>query len=106
MKLEIGQEWVSEKHPHENFRIYGGVVDTCADSFKDESIRFDEQPEGAKIFFWERADYASFDKYVESKLGRNRESTYPFARCGETKKSGLVAKIKKFNMVVKEKEDE
>ncbi|MCY8922166.1 hypothetical protein [Bacillus atrophaeus] len=102
MELKIGQEWISEKHPHENFKIYGGIVDTCVDSFKDESIPFDEQPEGAKIFFWERTDNVSFNKYVESRLGSNRDSTHPFARCGESKKSGLIAKIKKFNMTVKE----
>ncbi|PSA89279.1 hypothetical protein C6370_20115 [Bacillus atrophaeus] len=105
MELKIGQEWISEKHPHENFKIYGGIVDTCVDLFNDESVPFDEQPEGAKIFFWERTDYASFDKYVESKLGRNRDSTHPFARCGETKKSGLIAKIRKFNMTVKEEDE-
>lgn len=99
MKLEINQVWVSQTHPHESFRIHGGMVDTCADAFKDESIPFSEQPETAKIFFWERVDREEFIKYVDKKNGENAESTHPYAWCGASKKYSLTAKIRKFNMV-------
>ena len=98
MKLEIGQVWVSESNPHESFKIYDGCVDTCVDAFEDESIPFDKQPETVKVFFWERLDREAFFKFVDEKKGKNRESTYPYAWCGESKKSSLVAKIKKNDM--------
>lgn len=98
MKLEIGQVWISESSPHENFKIYDGIVDTCADSFEDESIPFDKQPETAKIFFWERLDRKAFLNFVEDKKGKKADSTYPYAWCGESKKNSLVAKIKKHQM--------
>lgn len=100
MKLEIGQTWVSQLNPHESFRIYNGVVDTCVDSFKDETIPFDEQPETTKIFFWERADRLAFDQFVKGKKGKNYENSFPYAWCGECKKSSLVSKIKNNEMVL------
>lgn len=98
MKLEIGKVWISDINPHENFKIYDGIVDTCVDAFEDETIPFNEQPESVKIFFWERVNREAFSKFIEEKKGRYSETTYPYAWCGESKKSSLVAKIKKNNM--------
>ncbi len=98
LQLEIGQVWISESSPHENFKIYDGIVDTCVDAFEDESVPFNDQPESTKIFFWERLDRQSFLKFVEEKKGENSDSTYPYAWCGESKKASLVSKIKKHNM--------
>lgn len=97
MKLKIGQTWLSDSHPHESFKIYDGIVDTCVDAFEDESIPFDEQPETVKVFFWERVDFDSFISFVEKKTG-NIESTYPYAWSSECKKSSLIRKIRKYNM--------
>jgi hypothetical protein len=97
MKLEIGQVWISESNPHESFKIYDGIIDTCADAFRDESLPFSEQPETAKIFFWERVDREAFLKFVKEKKG-DSDSTYPYAWCGESKKGYLMSKIKKYNM--------
>ncbi|MGN7183659.1 hypothetical protein [Cytobacillus kochii] len=98
MKLEVGQVWESKEFPHENFRIYDGVVDTTVDAFEDEFMSFDEQPESCKIFFWERTNHKEFMKFVVDKKGLNSDSTYPYAWCGECKKSSIVRKIKKNNM--------
>lgn len=98
MRLEIGQVWVSDSNPHESFKIYDGIVDTCVDAFEDESIPFNEQPESTKIFFWERTDRKAFLRFVEAKKGKKVDSTYPYAWCGESKKGVMVAKIKKNNM--------
>jgi hypothetical protein len=98
MKLKIGQTWISEESPHESFKIYDGIVDTCVDAFKDETIPFNEQPESAKIFFWERLDRKAFLEFVKSKKSENSESTYPYAWCGESKKNAIVSKIKNHKM--------
>ena len=65
MKLEIGQVWISDINPHENFKIYDGIVDTCVDAFEDETIPFNEQPESVKIFFWERVNREAFSKFIK-----------------------------------------
>lgn len=98
MNIQIGQTWISETHPHESFKIYDGVVDTCVDAFSDETIEFDKQPESCKIFFWERCEKAMFEKFLDEKLGIGRDSSYPYAWCGESKKSSIVKKIRKYNM--------
>ncbi|MDX8288853.1 hypothetical protein SLL00_03570 [Metabacillus indicus] len=97
MKLEIGQTWVSEINPHENFTIYDGAIDTCADAYKDESIPFNEQPESAKILFWKRTDEKAFEKFIQDNYGEGT-STYPFAWYGASKKAALTTKIKKNHM--------
>ncbi|MEM5009304.1 hypothetical protein WKH57_01155 [Niallia taxi] len=97
-KLEIGQTWISEDHPHESFMIYDGIIDTCVDSFEDESLPFNEQPETTKIFFWERINRQAFFNFVEGKKGVNYDTTYPYSWCGETKKQTIVNKIKKYGM--------
>ena len=102
MKLEIGQKWVSGNNPYEDFEIYDGIVDTCNDSFQDESIPFEEQPESAKIYFWRRINDDAFEKFIVRKKGVNCESTYPYAWSGETKKQTIVSKIKKNNMTLVE----
>lgn len=98
IKLVIGQTWISETHPYESFKIYNGTIDTCVDSFKDETLSFEEQPEGCKIFFWERSNKTAFEEFVKSVKGENYDSTYPYAWAGESKKNYLLKKIKKFNM--------
>lgn len=98
MKLEIGQTWVSDEYPHENFKIYDGVIDTTCESVKDFTLPFEEQPDGSKIFFWERINGVVFMRFVAEKKGENAESTYPYAWCGEVKKGVLQSKIKKYNM--------
>lgn len=98
MKIQIGQTWVSEDSPHENFKIYDGIIDTCVDAFEDESLPFDEQPETTKIFFWERINTEEFNNFVASKKGDDYKSSYPYAWAGESKKQYILNKIKKFNM--------
>lgn len=106
MKLEIGQKWISESNSYEDFEIYDGIVDTCDDSFEDESIPFNEQPESVKIYFWRRINDDAFEKFIVSKKGVNYESTYPYAWSGETKKKSIVNKIKKNNMKLIEQSEE
>lgn len=101
MKIEIGQKWVSEKHPWQDFEIYDGVVDTCVDAFKDESIPFDEQPETAKIFFWRRNNDSAFEGFIRKVKGEDAETTHPYAWYGEGKKTAIVSKIKKYKMRLK-----
>lgn len=101
MKIEIGQTWESKTYPHEDFRIYDGVIDTCVDSFEDHTLPFEQQPEGTKIFFWRRINDEAFDKFVVSKKGEKYETTFPYAWCGECKKSGIINKIRKYDMKLK-----
>ena len=97
MKLEIGQNWISKEFPHENFKIYDGIIDTCCDGIKDYTLEFNKQPEASKIFFWERTNLDEFNKFLVSKNIKG-DNTYPYANCGESKKGSLVSKIKKYNM--------
>jgi hypothetical protein len=98
MKLKIDQTWKSENHPHENFKIYDVDIDTTCDCIKDFTLPFEQQPEASKIYFWERTNKEAFEQFVIDKKGNNYDSTYPYAWAGESKKSYLVSKIKKFNM--------
>lgn len=98
MELRIGQVWVSEKYPWQDFKIYDGVVDTCVDAFQDESIPFGEQPETAKIFLWRRINDDAFDNFIRKLKGAETETTHPYAWCGESKKASIVSKIKKYKM--------
>lgn len=98
MKLNLGDIWISKEHPHENFKVYAGIVDSCHESYPFDVDSFDNLPESAKILFWERTNNEAFDKFLDNKLGENRQNNYPYGFCGETKKSYLVNKIKKFNM--------
>lgn len=102
MILRLGQVWKSEKYPHEDFKIYDGIADTCVDAFQDESIPFDEQPETVKIFFWERANQKAFNDFVDGKLGVNAVNTFPYMWCGECKKQVLIKKIKEYEMKLAE----
>lgn len=100
MKLLIGQEWMSESHPHENFKVTGGVIDTCSDQYdhdKHFELPFVLNLESTKIFFWERTDAESFNAFLYEKIG-DKDSTYPYAWNGECKKPALVRRIKKYNM--------
>lgn|GEM_PF-3475674 len=97
MYLGIGQIWWSSEFPHESFEIYSGIVDTTVDSFSDESLPFENQPEGAKIFFWKRADSDAFQGFIDDKY-KGRDSIYPHSWYGESKKSSLISKIKKYKM--------
>ncbi len=97
MKLEIGQKWISEQFPHENFEIYDGCIDTCVDAIKDHTLEFNLQPETSKIFFWKRTNLDEFYNYLAGK-GIKGDNTFPYAWCGESKKSSLVSKIRKYNM--------
>ena len=107
MKLEIGQTWISESHPHESFKIYSGIEDSFVLSDMEiyEPLEFNELPEKAKIFFWERVDIEAFNKFVADKKGLSYEdfmesnkNTYPYAWAGESKKPVLTKKIKQDNM--------
>lgn len=101
MKLYIGQTWKSKTHPHEDFKIYDGVEDSIvlSDLEKEYDISdFDSLPETVKIFFWRRANDKAFHEFIVSKKGDDYGNTYPYANCGECKKSVLVDKIKKYNM--------
>jgi hypothetical protein len=105
MKLEVGQKWVSESNPHEDFEIYDG----CEDDFVLSDLagnhynsKFEDLPESAKIYFWRRTNDEAFDKFIVSKKGENYDSTYPFAWSGECKRHPIVSKIKKFGMKLSE----
>ena len=69
MKIKIDQTWISESHPHENFKIYDGILDSYILSDKDINldIEFDQAPEAAKIFFWERISLEAFDLWEVKK---------------------------------------
>ena len=100
VKLLIGQEWVSKSHPHENFRITGGVIDTCSDQYdhdKHFELTFDVNPESTKIFFWERTNIETFNKFLSKEIG-DKDSAYPYSWNGECKKPTLVRRIKKYDM--------
>lgn len=105
MKLKVGQRWISITNPHEDFEIYDGVEDSIvlSDLEKEYDLNdFENLPESAKVFFWRRINDEAFDDFVKSKKGDNYESTYPYTWCGESKKTVLVSKIKKYNMKLKE----
>lgn len=102
VKIEIGQEWISEENPHENFKIYGGEKDLIELSDLEIDYSFDlpfnKLPEKAKIYFWERTNTDAFNEFVKIKKGENCDSSYPYAWAGECKKSGILSKIKKNSM--------
>jgi hypothetical protein len=100
MKINIGQKWVSKEYPYEDFIIYDGIPDSFVLSDMDlpYNLPFDLLPETAKIFFWKRANDKAFKKFLASK-GKT-ESSYPYAWYGECKRSTLIKKIKKYNMVL------
>lgn len=97
MKLEVNQIWISDTHPHESFKIYAGEINTCAEVDVKYGEPFENQPEGAKIYFWERYDDKAYTEFLLDKLGRTY-NTYPYAFGGACGKSSLVSKIKKYNM--------
>ncbi|WP_079709805.1 hypothetical protein [Paraliobacillus ryukyuensis] len=101
LELKIGQEWISDDNPHESFKIYDGIIDTCVDAFKDETLSFDEQPESTKIFFWERINREAFNDFIDKVKGKDSENTYPYAWCGESRKATIVNKIKNNNMILR-----
>jgi len=103
MELKIGQEWISDSHPHENFQIYGGIYDTYSE------VEFDKLPESNKIYFWERTNEQAFDNFIKKVKGKSvsdlikeDRNTFPYAWAGECKKQSLVNKIKKYNMKLKQ----
>lgn len=93
MELEVGQIWISEDSPHENFEIY--------DVIEQE---WDNHPK--EVFYcWKRTNIKEFNEFVAIKKGMSLEdfekstkTTFPYAWCGESKKSSISAKIKKNNM--------
>jgi hypothetical protein len=102
MKIEIGQKWISETHPHENLEIYDGEKDLIEISDMEIDYAFDipfnDLPEKAKIYFWQRTNKEAFDKFIVKKKGNSYDTTYPYAWAGESKKSAITSKIKKYNM--------
>jgi hypothetical protein len=105
MELEIGQKWESETHPHENFEIYDRSVDSYVLSDMGISVvnTFDELPETAKLFFWQRTNKEEFDQFLISKKGKEYDTTYPYAWAGESKKKTIMNKINKYNMKLSNK---
>lgn len=86
MRLKIGQHWISEEYPHENFVIYDGLIDE-------------------KILFWKRSNSSAFEKFIVQKKGKSIDellskgkNTYPYAWAGECSFGSLKAKIKKYQM--------
>lgn len=99
MKLQLGDIWISDTHPHESFEIYGGVLDTCTDTEVRWDKYYEEQPESIKILFWRKHDLDVFNTYADkNKKNKENQSTYPYAWCGECKKYSLTKKIKEYNM--------
>jgi hypothetical protein len=93
IKLEIGQTWTSKTHPHENFKIYDIIIQ-----------EWDNAPTDT-YYCWERLNNKEFLQFVADqkcmKLEEFLESnknTFPYSWAGESKKSYLAYKIKKFNM--------
>jgi hypothetical protein len=91
--LEIGQTWISENDPHESFKIYDIIIQ-----------EWDNHPTNV-LYCWQRINHTLFIKFVAAKKGitvtefeESNKNTYPYAFAGESKKSNLVNKIKKFNM--------
>jgi hypothetical protein len=93
INLEVGQKWISDTHPHEDFEIYDVIVQ-----------EWDNHP--TEVFYcWKRINEEAFKKYVEFKKGMTIEELYaigknyyPYAWYGETKRSNIIRKIKKYNM--------
>lgn len=86
IEIKIGQQWISEKYPHENFVIYDGI------------------PED-KVLFWRRSNSSAFEQFITHKKGSsidelisNGKNTYPYAWAGECSISSLKSKIKKYEM--------
>lgn len=95
MNLEKNQEWISNTHPHENFKIYDLIIQ-----------EWDHHPTQT-FYCWERTDLDAFNEFVAKKKGmtadefdKSNKSTYPYAWTGESQKGYLMNKIKKFNMRV------
>ncbi len=80
MKIEINQIWISENHPHENFKIY--------DIINDISL----------IYCWKRIDDQSFENFIASVKGKNYKNTFPYSLYGECRINGIKQKIKKYDM--------
>jgi hypothetical protein len=86
MEIRIGQQWISEKYPHESFIIYDGIPEE-------------------KIMFWRRSNSLAFEQFIVQKKGKNIDelisegrNTYPYAWAGECSISSLKSKIKKYEM--------
>ena len=99
LELKIGQHWVSESHPRENFVIYDGTYDIYSE------VDFDNLPENNKIYFWKRTNEPAFNEFIKEEKGKHIDelikegrNTFPYAWAGECKKYSLVNKIKKYNM--------
>jgi hypothetical protein len=97
IKLEVGQKWVSDTHPHEDFEIY-------------DIIYYPDEDDPTEIYYcWKRINEKAFNKYVELKKGMTIEELYakgknyyPYAWYGETQRNNIIRKIKKYNMKLAE----
>ncbi|STO12782.1 Uncharacterised protein [[Flavobacterium] thermophilum] len=97
INLEVGQKWVSDTHPHEDFEIY-------------EIIHYPDEEYPTEIYYcWKRINEKAFDEFIKQKKGKYPDelieagkNTYPYAWCGEAQKSNIINKIKKYNMKLSE----
>lgn len=86
MNFEVGQTWISEDYPHEDFIIY---------------IKLDDED----VVCWKKANDKAFREFIKHKKGmciddliENGRNTYPYAYAGECSSKSLKSKIKKYNM--------
>lgn len=97
IKLENNQVWVSNSHPHENFKIYNIITQEW------------DHHDSETFYCWERINIDDFNSYIAAKKNMtlkefmdSNKTTYPYAWCGESKRGAIVSKIKKYNMILKE----
>lgn len=107
INITKGQKWTSKTHPQEDFIIYDWI--SKSGEMGDEEVS--KAKEEDRIYFWMRTNEDAFEQSVKEKKGYSvkelivqGKNTYPYAWCGETGRSALVNKIKKYNMKLMDNE--
>ncbi len=89
MKFKTGMIYRSKTHPQ-----FDMVIDCVRYQFNDNGKIEDY----GTMIAWCNIEREKFMKFVEEKLGKNRDSTYPYAFYGECSLSSAKQRIKKYNL--------
>lgn len=89
LQFKTGMIYKSKTHPQ-----FDMIID-CVQYQFDDNGKIENY---GTVITWCNINKAEFMKFTEEKLGKDRETTYPYAFYGECSISAIKQRIKKYNL--------